>query len=233
METPKVLNSAPNIISFFVGMSVVISVVYEFAFFKTFGVSLSHLPSSISDHLKSSIDIYALAMFLSVQLIIGLVWIVVLENNEYKKESHLGKRESKIKIWIWIFFSSALYFWVSAQHPVESKFFLIRYLSLCSTILTLFYLYKYELWAVFGRANSLVILALILSVVGIFLLGNYDAIRIKEGKGTRIEYAKSTSHDDLYMVKSFSSHFVFWDRNKSQLIFVKVDNVENLRLIDK
>lgn len=234
MKIPYLLNIAPNVASAFFGLSVFISVVYEYAFFKTFGISLSQLPSSITDHLKASIDIY----FFSVIISMGIFAFYLVTQHFFEATSLASAEHAELGVDKYVllsyvgscFFSLFCMFYFVGENPADALF---QFSFSVSLFILVFLFFNRSLRASFGFLGALKIFSAILFFSSVYNFGVYKSLLIKTGSGSQVIYGNININSNYMMVKTFSSHYVFWDLNSKQLVYEKVGEVDSLRIFEK
>ena len=231
------LEKLPALISVFATFILSLSVVYDYAFLSILGMSFSEMPTTLSDHLRSSLAWIPETIF--------AIFVVAIFEMFYRRIEQ-GKTEEKIiqsspipKFMAW--------FRASPKYPI-----LVLALSLPLTILWLNPDLSIQLWH--GRFSLIIIWFLLHSflvgheriiqrtskefllasrwippiLIFFFFSGAIAASNIKAGSGTKYVLKLDETEIIGTLARSFEKYYLIWDTDKESILLVNTSKVAQL-----
>ncbi len=223
MIIQRYLEKTPQIVSAFVLLSLIVSVSHDYLMFRILGVSISQLPMSLEDHIKSSVDIYfavasmSLLGFLYVMFRISPKYDELSSSNvddEIRKFSPINRLNSGLAVPVGMaLFNVIFIFFADSTHTMIIYLgfaFMFTYMALIHVfLLSIIQRFKHlDLFIMFAPAVF----------VGVLLAGAYSGFSIKEGAGARIKFGTDYDESTLILVKSTQEYLMVWDLEKSSFL---------------
>jgi hypothetical protein len=233
VKNQNILEKTPQMISAFVAFSLILSVSKDYFMFKFLGVSISQLPMTLEDHIKSSVDIYATLATSSI-----FVWLFSIFKGTYKRNEeietpslteYLNVRARFNKTFYTCLALCVFYFIIGVTSDSASDcfyFYCFSTLFLYFSVVHLFFIriiFKYHPYDQY-------IIWLPVLLVGAALSGVYTAISIKEGSGVKLQYEEAGQNHNYFLIKSTTDNFFMWDYDKSEVVLKNREGIDNIRL---
>lgn len=229
MNNLSVIDKAPQVASALVSVSLFVAVLYDYAFFKCFGISISQMPFSLEDHIKSSIDSFAFVSIFSISFFVARV-IPIKGDVNIRSQSPWEKLKN-LNYFVYINILSSITFFYHGFHA-RNDFTAIALFSLsCLTFYFGFAMLFYRhLSKTFGPKFR-IILMIAPIIASVPLVGFLNGVVIKEGSGVRVVFGESSQGDEYLLVKATSEYLVVWDVVRSEIKFKERERVGEFRLI--
>ena len=227
----KMLDNLPSMISLFGALILSISVIYDLVFFITFGTGFSEMPTTLSDHLRSSLNWIPYAIFIIFAVLVVVMFTRRIE--QYKTEEELIQTSSNPKFTARFRGSIKYIPWVIATSPIIK-------LLLCLEIqITEWVVYLAAYWIlfiqfVFGHERirqrtsyEFHIASILIPIFLIFIAiqGVTDAQEIKKGEGTQYVFDVGETQIVGTLARSFDKYFLIWDEDKKEIMLVSSNEV--------
>ena len=229
------LNKLPSLISLFGALILGASVAYDYAFFDIIGTNFREMPTTLADHLRSSliwIPVVIIIVFLFSTVEVFIIWA-----EDIISEKILQPTSSRLKRMIW--YMSIIYLFVFvliAAIPLIKLSFNLdisigEWTFYVFAFWILFFRYIFEYQKIKKRISneSRVAILVILSVV-IFsgYLGASNAQEITEGGGTQYVFDLGETKIVGTLARSFEKNYLIWDKDEKEIKLVNVSEVIQL-----
>ena len=218
-------NSIASYIALVPPLAVFIAALYDFAFFSYIGINISQIPSTLSYHIKSSINFLIFA-FLIILLVIHMLPIVSGRERlkgDKLKDFFIFVKESWMYYLFQLYCCYILIFKVDGFGLYGYAFFIYVFVY---DIFTIFYAKKY--YEKYGNGFSFFKILLMFLVV-VYVTGLNDAEKIKSGKYSNF-FSTTEFCRNCYLLRSYDEYFVFWDASDTGVKFVHKDYVKTITL---
>ena len=230
------LNKLPSLISLFGALILGASVAYDYGFFYVLGTNFSEMPTTLSDHLRSSLNwipvgIIIVFLFSAVEVFI-IWWEKVIKKMIAERFSKLTR--SLLKYAKWLMTLIYLYaFVLIASVP------LIKLLFDLDISIGEWTIYLISFWILFFRfifeheeikqriSNEFRVAILVILSVVIFsgYLGASNAQEITEGGGTQYVFDLGETQIVGTLARSFEKNYLIWDKSEKEIKLVNVNEV--------
>ncbi len=224
------LDRIPSLISFFGAFILSASVVYDYWFFYMLGTNFSEMPTSLSDHLRSSLIWIPFALvLLCIALILAI--FAVFRNQGMTKGGRIQKHSRSA-----LDAASPFLFkytpWVLALFPF------IGLLSGVEITIQAWGTYLLFWWVWFSSflqdkgilenksiGFHLAGLLIPFCLIWIAQKGMYDAQDIRGGDGTQYVFDVGGTKIVGALARSFDKYFLVWDKGKEEIVLVNTSEV--------
>ncbi len=208
------------------------SVVYDYGYFFAFDVDIAEMPTTLSDHLRSSLNWipYTVALFFGV--FIYEMFIRRIEQGKTKKELIQSSPAPQFTAWSWDLHE---YFIIFAAFSVPILYFMfdidvfIQAFQLSSIIIWVLlhkFLYGHE--RIMRRSSKSVRMLSFLVppiLIFIFFQGGVAADKIKRGEGNRYVFLTEKDKTTSVLVRTFDKHYMLWDEDKGKIRLLSMNTV--------
>jgi hypothetical protein len=202
--------------------------------FKFLGVSISQLPMTLEDHIKSSVDIYATLATSSVFVWLSSIFMGTYEGNEKTPSlTEFISVRARFNKTFYICLSICIFYFIlgntSSSASNSFHFYCISMMFLYFSVVHVFFI---RIICKYHPYDQYIIWLPIL-LVGVALSGVYTAISIKEGNGVKLQYEEAGQNHNYFLIKSTTDNFFMWDYDKSEVVLKNREGVDNIRLIEQ
>ena len=224
------LDRTPSLISFFGAFILSASVAYDFGLFSTLGTSLLEMPTTLSDHLRSSLNWVPLT---TISLFVGFVHIRIFNIRNYQgmiKDTSIQKParlKSKPSVIILINLG------ISILIPI-SKLFLdwdihILIWVYCINTYWICFMWFFVLPKMteqqISDGTDMLVLTIPAFLILMFGLGINEATKITNGRGTQYVFDVGETKIAGALARSFDKYFLIWDENKKEIMLINTSKV--------
>lgn len=250
-KAPKKQSPARNLPAIISGLwvlTLVLSIVYDYAFFRLLGTNFSELPTTLPDHLRSSLIWIPLAMdavgILAVPMLILLLLIhayikysLLTDHARLDKLSaDTKKNDAKLKAFKpnknRMIATIRLLMLVASFRILKIRLFFtwVRIRVFRFLRITLEKVISINKFLVDGicfkkKLNSTIIFIAIFFAV--FSLGYHQAIKVRLGQTTEFVFEINGVRVTGSLARSFENYFLIWDSDKKQVLFVSRNQVSS------
>lgn len=238
----NLFDNIPLLLSTFGALALTLSIVYDFAFFTMLGTSFSEMPTSISDHIRSS-----LVWIPTTAIIVFILFVIELFNRRiehWKTEEEIIATSPIPKFTKYFRASPKYLFFILSLTPLYLWFFHNILLPLNAWALT-----SMIFWAIFHNflfhhdsvlkniSYEFYMLSrwIPLIFIYVFFNGAINAEAIKSGIGKKYSFELSIEPKLIHasLARSFNNHYLLWSKENNKIILVNSNNVIRLYPEDK
>ena len=233
------LNKLPSLISLFGALILGASVAYDYAFFDIIGTNFREMPTTLADHLRSSliwIPVVIIIVFLFSTVEVFIIWAEkvikkIIAERSSKLTQSLLKYAKRLMNIIYLFT-----FVLIASVPLIKLSFNLdisigEWTFYVFAFWILFFRYIFEHEEIKQRISNefRVAILVILSVV-IFsgYLGASNAQEITKGGGTKYVFDLGETQIVGTLARSFEKNYLIWDKDEKEIKLVNVNEVIQL-----
>ena len=229
------LDRLPSLISLLGVVILCASVIHDYWFFRILGTSFSEMPTTLSDHFRSSlnwISVVIIIVFLFSTVEVFIIWV---ENIISEKISQPTSSRLKRMIWYMSIIYLFVFVLIAAIPLIKLSFNLDisigewTFYVFAFWILFFRYIFEYEKIKQLISNESRVAILVILSVV-IFsgYLGASNAQEITKGGGTQYVFDLGETKIVGTLARSFEKNYLIWDKDEKRIKLVNVNEVIQL-----
>jgi hypothetical protein len=207
-------------------LCIVVSILYDYAYFKVFGLNISEIPSTINSHLKSSVDMLASVLILTLLMIVFSGFKTSQMNNSGDVTDNKSKgllkffKTNAVEIII-LGLSLTIGFFYDSWHSVY--FYLVSFFLFVNLCIDLSIP---KLLEDMGKKNTVVFIVLIYGVMMLFGKAICDAIEIKYGKSVSSVSINECKQCNLMRV--YDDYFIFWDVQEKNVKMISKEKIKTL-----
>lgn len=217
-------------LSLFAPACLIISILYDAAYFRVFGLSLSEIPSTINSYLKSAIDMFVLMLV----LFIAFTFVRAFDSNIPKPsygvvDGVLFRDKLKrffddnfLELGVLGFCFVVLYF------AEGLTIFYVWMIIIISLICILIGLSAKNLFNILGDYNALVFIFGVFSLVFIIGLAVNDALVVKLDNVVGDGDVSISDCNRCKLMRSYDDYFIFWDIKEQSVKMISKDNIKVL-----
>ena len=223
------LDRIPSLISFFGVLILSTSVIYDLGFFFILGTNFSEMPTTLSDHLRSSLNwihFAAISIFIYFFLDIFIYRVKqrTAEEEMGQLSSHLNSRAHKWPVYIYVSIVTIpiikLLLGIDI-HALEWPTYMLFVWLLINRYLFGHEKMRQQIPQVFRTAWYLFPA---ISMTYAFI-GAMEAAYIRGGGGTQYVFNLEETKIVGTLARSFDKYFLVWDKNKEEIVLVSTSKV--------
>ena len=233
------LNKLPSLISLFGALILGASVAYDYGFFYVLGTNFSEMPTTLSDHLRSSLNwipIGIIMVFLFSTGEIIHIWLEkimekIIEKRFSKLTQSLLKYAKRLMNIIYLF----TFVLIAAMPLIKSSFNLDISIGEWAIYLISFWILFF--WYIFehkkirqrisdGFRIASYVIPIVLIICG--YLGASNAQEITKGGGTQYVFDLGETKIVGTLARSFEKNYLIWDKDEKEIKLVNVIEVIQL-----
>lgn len=229
MEKLNIIEKVPFLLGLASALILALSITYDYGFLVWLGLSYSEVPSTLSDHLRSSLIWLPSA-------VVGFFFIMTIELFNRRIEQGMTEEEiisssstpgftawfrdsPKYPIYAFAFFAPITPF-LDIDFPLQAWMFAVIILWF------IFHRFLFNHPRIIERLNYLLYLATrYVPALGIFVLfsGAIAAEKLPEGKEFIFETSKETIHGVL--ARSYENHYLIWSKEQDDMMIISASRV--------
>ena len=240
MNSESFLNKLPIFISAFGTLVLILSITYDYGYFMVFGISFSEMPTTLSDHLRSSLvwvpsTLRAIFALISIELFNRRV-----EQGKTEEEIIQASPNPQFTAW----------FRDSPKYPIIAVaiFSPIAFIFNINVPLQALQLSLIIIWFIFHNfifshermlertPKEFILFSRWIPAIFIYVVfnGAIAANNIKEGKGKQFIFELKERKIEGVIVRAFEKYYLIWNENKNikfinsrEVVSLYPDNIEN------
>ena len=229
------LDKLPSLISLLGVFILGASVSYDFGFFYVLGTSFSEMPTTLSDHLRSSLNWIPIgigASFLFFAIEIFFIWL-----EEVIKKKIIKPTSSQLKRAKWYMNLAYLFAFVLVVAIPSIKLLFNLDIAIGEWTVYAFFFWVLSFRFVFEHekikqqiSNEFRVAILVIVSVVIFAcyIGANNAQEITKGGGTEYVFDLRETQIVGTLARSFEKYHLIWDKNEKEIRLVNVSEVVQL-----
>ncbi len=206
------------------------SVVYDYAYFFVFDMSFAEIPTTLSDHLRTSLN--WLPRMVLILLVLFVIEMFVRRVEQGKTEEELIQSSSnpqvmarfrnhpKFLMSLAMFF--AISYFLSSSLPVQ----VLEAPAIIIWILLHNFLYGHE--RIMKRSSKDIYMLsrwVPLILIVMFIQGYAAAGEIEKGRGNSYVFLTEKGITTSVLARTFDKHYMLWDENKGKIMLLSMDAV--------
>ena len=225
------LDRIPSLISLVGALILGSSVIYDYGFFYILGTDFSEMPTTLSDHLRSSLNWIPHTIFIIFVLFIYEIFTRRIE--QYKTEEELIQTSPNPRFIAWFRGSTKYIFWLIAVAPIIPlllgfEISIMEWGMYLSAYWFLFIQFIFGHERIKQRTSYEFLIASFL--IPVFLMyiavqGISDSQEIKQGDGTQYVFDLGETKVVGTLARSFEKYFLIWDESKKEIMLVNTSEV--------
>lgn len=223
----KNLNLTTSHVSLLSTFILVLSILHDYIFITAFDISFAELPTTLSDHLRSSLIWIPLVIFL-----IGISYFIstwrLLSVNGISEEAYIKKFKRPIlgfslyNMDIIIFTVGIIIMQRYYLKEEVNPLFSIIMPGLCINYL----IYKFIIKNKYNEIVSKIIFSLLSTIILVIGLGRISVYSVKHGfsKEYTFQLEDNTTYQGI-LARSYEKVYMIWDKEKEKIQFIQSDKV--------